>query len=137
MGSLKRHKHFSSQVTYPMFPYGSYADVGGETDFPHRAGMATSAYESMAQTKFPKCTIKEIRFHVVLNEQTDVSTITLRKNGVDTAITVSVPATTTGWFSATGSVDVAENDLISIGAVFGGIPANDFGFRGGDIVYES
>ena len=124
------------RLIYPHFPFASYADLGGATCFPTRVGLATSAYETSAQTKFPKCTIKEIRFNVFLYEQNAARTITVRKNGVDTAITVSVPATTTGWFSATGTVDVAENDLISIKAVFGGAAAQDFGFRGGEIVFE-
>lgn len=126
-----------TRIIYPHFPFASYADLGGATCFPSRVGLATAAFETTAQTKFPQCTIKEIRFQVTLNEQNADSTVTLRLNGADTAITGTVAATTTGWFAFTGSVAVAENDLVSIKVVFGGAAANDFGFRGGEIVYEA
>ena len=123
-------------VIYPMFVFGSYADVGGGTYYMCRSGLYTSAYESSAQEKFTKCMIKAMRFHVTLNEQNSDSTFTLRKNGVDTDISVTVGAGETGWFEGTGNVEVADGDLICVKCVFGGATAQDFGFRGGVVVCE-
>lgn len=58
--------------------------------------------------------LRDMQLKVPTNTITAASTVTLRKNAVDTALTISVPASTTGSFSnATDAVAVVDGDLCS------------------------
>jgi hypothetical protein len=57
----------------------------------------------------------DMRVYILTNARAVISTVTLRKNGADTALTISLPASTTGLFSnPTNSVHIAENDDLNI-----------------------
>lgn len=59
-------------------------------------------------------TIKNPRVRIWSNNHNATSTWTLQKNGVDTAVVLSVPATTTGEFvDSVNTVDVVAGDLVN------------------------
>ena len=55
----------------------------------------------------------ELIFHIFSNTLTADSVLKVRKNGVDTSITVSVPASTIGYFSDSTNTELftAEDDI--------------------------
>lgn len=58
--------------------------------------------------------LTHLRVNVATNAKAGASSLTLRKNGADTALTVAIPASTTGNFEdLTHSVDVASGDVFS------------------------
>jgi hypothetical protein len=58
-------------------------------------------------------TISDLRANVQLNNASNAGTVHLRKNGVD-VLSVTITASTTGWFTMTGSVTVAPGDIINL-----------------------
>lgn len=97
----------------------SSASIGvGPTGFLVPEGLwgdvTVIALESLGQYVAPKAgTISRIKGKIFANILDDTTTITLRINGVDTALTVTIPAGSTADFTIPGSVAVAEDDLIS------------------------
>ncbi len=73
-------------------------------------------------------TVSTLTVVVSNNSQTTETTVTLTKNGGLTAITVSIPAGTTGEFTATGSVSYVSGDTFDLRAdsVVGSNGSNDF-----------
>lgn len=102
--------------------YSRYRDgsfIGGTADWPI---CGAPPFTTEAQTKLPIAgTWKNGAIQVAFNNNGSPSSVTLRVNGVDSALAISVPASTTGWIEATG-VDVATvaNDLVAWRYVPGG-----------------
>lgn len=66
--------------------------------------------EANSQTRFPKS--KVVAMSGYISAYTGASVMTLRKNGADTGITLTVSAT--GQFHVTGDIDFAAGDLASV-----------------------
>lgn len=63
------------------------------------------ATETGANVLLPKGTVTKISIRVSTNTIGEPVVVTLRKNAASTPIVISIPANTTGLFTATGSVD--------------------------------
>lgn len=98
---------------------------------------SSSGTEANRQTRFRTAgLLSNVSYQVITNDRPGTSTIKVRKGGVDTALVVSVPATTTGTFSENSlSVAVAAGDLIAGQLVAGGGGVNTIAFRTGHIVF--
>ena len=68
--------------------------------------------ETNAQQPFPTSTVTFAAIWITNNTLDQDATFTLRKNGAGTAMTVTIPAGNTGEFTATGSILVADGDLL-------------------------
>ncbi|MCV0398544.1 MAG: hypothetical protein K5785_00960 [Nitrosarchaeum sp.] len=98
---------------------------------------AAQTSESNAYSPAPYAgTAKKIIFKPIFNNSAVGSaTVTLRKNGVDTALTVTVPAGSTTIQSLETDVELAEGDLLTIEVT--GISGHDGSMRGkGWIIFE-
>ena len=54
------------------------------------------------------------KLHLFFNNLTQDATFTLRKNGANTSMTITIPAGQTGFFTSTSSVSILTNDLCNI-----------------------
>lgn len=71
--------------------------------------------ENYCQTPMPACIVTNMKVNIYSpNAVTSNTVFTLMKNGVATALVITVGSAATGWFSATGSVAYAEGDLIDV-----------------------
>lgn len=76
-------------------------------------------------------TLSKLYIAVSANSYTGAATLTLRKNGVDTGLTVSITAATTGYFQdTTNSVTVADGDYLTLSLVGGTANTMTFGTVG-------
>ncbi len=76
--------------------------------------------ENYCQTPMPACVVTNMKVNIYSpNAVTSNTVFTLMKNGVATAIVITVGSGATGWFSTTGSVTYAEGDLIDVKIVTG------------------
>jgi hypothetical protein len=98
-------------------------------------GAYNALNEALTQVKMPKCTITRLRVVININGQNSAGTITLRKNGVSQALAVTLPATTTGTFEATGAISFVDGDLLSIQAVLGGTAGQGIGILRVELSY--
>jgi hypothetical protein len=81
-------------------------------------------------------TYSNFSVNVTANARPGTSTVTLRKGGVDTLLTLNVPATTTGTFADDiDTVSVAVGDLICGELVAGGGGVDNISFRTGHVVF--
>jgi len=86
-----------------------YTSVGGSR------GVATAGAESSVQQPVAAGTLRRLQIQMRTNTSGSASTVTLRVNGVDTAMAVTIPANQTGLFEdATTSVGVQDGDLVSL-----------------------
>ena len=70
-------------------------------------------------------TISHLYFRAVSNSTNGDSTVTVRKNNVDTSLTVTIPAGTNGTFTdLIHTVSVAPGDVLSYKSVSGGASGN-------------
>lgn len=85
------------------------------------AVAGTTTTEAHAQCRIGTAgTVKNLCVHVGSNNISNNSTVTLRKGAADTALTVSITASTTGFFEDTSnSVSVADGDLLNYSIVTG------------------
>jgi len=60
------------------------------------------------------CTLKKLYVNVVANSGNGNAIFTVRKNGADTALTLTVGAEQTGVFSVTADVSVSNGDLLAL-----------------------
>ncbi len=89
------------------------ADSTAEFSAPFSAQLLAIA-EDQRQTVMPvACTAKNIVIEIDANTNADATVFTLRVNGADTALTVSVAAGTSGTFVFDADVSIAEEDLVS------------------------
>jgi len=94
------------------------------------------ASEAIAQYKMPKSTVKKIKVYISSNTLTSNSTITLRKNGVNTSLTFVIESEQTGWIEATDEVLFDENDLLSVSVALGADGEQSIDFEVGLIEYK-
>jgi hypothetical protein len=96
--------------TYTVSVAGTYyAFLGGTS--------AQALTEAQSKIKFGIAdhNANNMRVYVITNARAVISTVTLRKNGADTALMVSIPASTTGHFSnPTNSVPIAVDDDLNL-----------------------
>jgi len=124
----------TKEIVIPMF--NGSTPAGGQTAYFNYWGGYASGYESSAQLKVIAGTITKLRINITANDLNSDSTITLRKNGADTSITGTITAGETGQLEFTGSVSVADGDLISVEIVIGGNSSQSLSIRGGSVVME-
>ena len=75
--------------------------------------------EADVQDTVQNCVMSRLMVRVSANTRT-ATTVTLRKNGADTAVTLSIGASSTGLFEdTTNSAQFFDDDLASIGWTFG------------------
>lgn len=74
----------------------------------------TLSSEVASQTPSPPCTFQEMKVRIRGNTMIDNTVFTLRVNGVNTALTLTVPAGANGTFTVQASVSVADNDLVCL-----------------------
>lgn len=90
---------------------GGYCQVsitGGGTRYFHIGGATAYQTENLSQGAMPACTVIGIKANVV-SVPAGTHYVYLRRNG-QTVMTLTI--TSTGIFSTTGSVSVADNDLL-------------------------
>lgn len=98
--------------------------VGG-FDHTNTSEGAARAYLNLAGT------LSKLYISVSSNSYTGAATLTLRKNGADTGLTVSITAATTGIFQdTTHSVTVADGDYLTLSIVGGTANTMTFGTVG-------
>lgn len=119
----------TSDVWIPFFVGGLFAT--NQTIYSN--WDAVSGVQVNTQTPFPACTIKAFKLNCSSNSANNAVTINVLSGAV-VLFSVSIPASTTGIFTATGSSLIALNSLISIQVV---IPAggSSIGLRGGLLNY--
>lgn len=104
-------------VTESAVAYSYTASVEA-TYYAFLAGTSAQALtEAWSKIKFgmDDYNANSMRLYVITNARAVISTVTLRKNGADTALTVSIPASTTGQFSDTvNSVTVTTDDELNL-----------------------
>jgi hypothetical protein len=93
----------------------------GVTRFFSPNGTAVFSVESQASIQVPfACTVRNLGVDVSTNAATASSTVDVRINSASSAVTLSVPAGSTGIFEdTTNSASVAANDTLSIRVVSG------------------
>jgi len=105
----------SSTTPFQLWNYlnASYVNWTTKLYYPLLDWFGGSATEANTQTLARAGTIKNLRINVVANTFNAALVIKLRKNGVDTALTVSIPANTIGTFSdTTHAIAFAVTDLM-------------------------
>lgn len=96
----------------------------GVTRYFQFSGKGTNrSDEASSQTKIVSYSgiFSQLKHHVGTNSCDGDSTVTLRKNGGNGNSTVTLTASTTGWFEDTTHTDsIAVNDLVNLALVTGG-----------------
>lgn len=92
--------------------------------FHNPTGALAAANEALTQIKMTKSLFTRLRVYVIPNTLNGTCVITVRKNGVNTALTLTVTAATTGYFEITGAVPFNDGDLLSVQGVLAGSSGN-------------
>jgi hypothetical protein len=121
-------------IPFPILP--STTPAGAQTIYCAYHGGYSSGYESSAQVPMPKCRIKRVTINIGSNTLNSASTLTLRKNGASTGVTITIGAGQTGQLSVNCDVQFNEGDLLSIEIVLGGTSGQGLGIRGGVVWLE-
>jgi hypothetical protein len=119
----------AKRIPFPIL--SSVTTAGAQTIYCAYHGSYSSWYESSAQVPMPKCKVKRITINIISNTLNSASTLTLRKNGTSTGVTITINAGQTGQLYVDCDVQFNEGDLLSIGIVVGGTDAQELGIRGG------
>lgn len=95
------------------------------TDYFMQIGGTTIEADTDTQTKnkfyITDYAASKMRLHLTTNTVASTSSFTFRKNGADTALTISIPASTTGAFEdTTHSVSISNGDDINYKLAAGG-----------------
>ena len=96
---------------------GSGVDNGieandNEFDSPNQNALNT--VEAARQVTMPQCILRRITIHIFLNDNDQASTYTIFLNGnEDTSFQASIGIGLTGVFAATGSISLAQDDLLT------------------------
>jgi len=122
------------RIPFPILP--SITPAGAQTIYCAYHGSYSSGYESSAQVPMPKCKIKKVTINIRSNNLNSASTLTLRKNGASTGVTITIDAGQTGQLSVNCDVQFNEGDLLSIEIVLGGTSGQGLGIRGGVVWLE-
>lgn len=75
--------------------------------------------ESVAKVPFPAGTLKSLKINVISNtmDALGLFTVTIRKNGANTALTLNIGESDLGLFTIDTDVSVAENDFIDVALI--------------------
>jgi hypothetical protein len=121
----------AKRIPFPILP--SVTPAGNQTIYCAYHGSYSSAYETSAQVPMPKCKVKKVTINIGIGSNTlnSASTLTLRKNGASTGVTITIGAGQTGQLSVNCDVQFNEGDLLSIEIVLGGNASQGLGIRGG------
>lgn len=112
----------------------AYAD--GQTGYcgPPMIDLVTT--ESYTQQIMGACNITDLKVNVSANNVTSNTRVILRQNGVSVML-ATVTASTTGWFTATGNISIAEGDLIDIQVIIPSVAgARSITFQSITIFYQ-
>lgn len=115
------------------------ATIGTSTGAFITPGNTTVASDSFRQSPMPPCVVRNLRVNLMsTSPAAGTVVITVRKNGADTAITITIPAgTTTAVLSdLTHSVVYVEGDRLSIG-ITNNDASNTFAIAGSVITLEA
>ena len=112
------------------------SDIEGDTTI-YMASFGFRSTEAHAQTRMPNCKVRAINIYVSVNTTLGVSTVTLRKNGIATALTFTIGVGATGWFRGTDGIDFADGDLLSVQIVVGSNSAKIISLGGGCVEVQS
>lgn len=109
----------------------------GTEDHDLVGGPDNAAIDANAETVCPvRGTIRNLRVRVTANTANTNSSVTLRKNGVDSALSAVILTLTNGTFSdLVDSVDVEPGDLLLMRVVVGGA-AQTIKLHGWSLVLE-
>lgn len=99
--------------------------VGGQTGY--FASWGSYSARDGAESRFPKCRAIALNMNVTTNTLNSESTFEIIKNGEGTGIIVTYATEEIGRKRATGEVEIADGDLITIEGVLGG--------NGGQAIY--
>ena len=117
---------YTGTETITIFQNGSTTALTTGTLYQSVAGYGTNTTtESQMQLKIPKAgTLKNPVVRITSNTRTTASTFTLRKNGVDTAMVVTIPIATSGTFKdTTNFISIAADDLVCYKVIVSGTGA--------------
>lgn len=117
---------YTGTETITILQNGSTTALTTGTLYESIAGFGTNtATESQMQLKIPKAGyLKNPVVRISANTRSAASTFTLRKNSVDTAMVVTIPASTTGTFKdTTNFISIAANDLVCYKTIVSGTGA--------------
>ncbi len=102
----------SGKVVFGMMLQGA---LGNVVSWYHVQGPYAFSSEAEVQTPLCAGTLKKFVINVIANPYTEGSVvITIRKNGADTALTLTVGFGDTGIYTIASDVAVADNDLIAV-----------------------
>lgn len=81
---------------------------------PIPVGASSALTQAQAQTRMPMpINVRNVQFFVSANTRSDSTVAIMQRNGVDTGVSVTIPAGSTGWFSSTSSIAMGEGDLLN------------------------
>ena len=125
-------KGLTPRVLFPICLGGSTSYARNQTGYMCYHGFYSN--ENMAKTKFPAGIAKKINLEVSFNSVSDPTVVTLRKNGEDTALTFTIPASTTGVFTATDGVLIGDGDSLNFEIAIGvGKASENIIFKSGTV----
>ena len=104
--------HFGEHQRINLFGYFNQFQTSGLTRYISLNGEDQVVLEAEAQTPIIAGLFTEIKVRCGANTANFNTTITLRVNGVNTLLTVTIGPAATGTFIARANVPVAENDLV-------------------------
>lgn len=100
--------------------FDSNIGPGGTRYLPLAGSQTDSGTESNVQYSTHAGSAISYKVRIATNGTSSASTITLRKNGANTALSISIPASSVGTFTATGNVAYATDDTVSGICINGG-----------------
>lgn len=80
--------------------------------------------------------VTKMQIQVISNSLSGASTLTLRKNETDTALSISIAAGQTGLLTATGSIPYTAGDRLDFHLVTGGLAVESIDIVSISVVYE-
>lgn len=102
-----------------MMSFASGAGLAGNQTG-YLAEWGSYSVESSAQTRMPACTLKRLTLNVSSNTIAGDTVYTVRKNGVDTGLTLTFGNAESGRKTIATDVSFSDGDLMSLEAVIGG-----------------
>lgn len=118
VGSLAMTTTHTGQVSDIWIQVPNSISAGATWYFPiiTTSNASSGIYLSIAPNQLAlryNATLSTPQAYVITNTLTVDQVWTLMVNGIASAVTLTVPATTTGWITGTGSTDVISTDLLA------------------------
>lgn len=106
----------SKGFSYITIGYFAYTINNASTEiFYSGGGMFPSTAGAVGEIALPQaCTISSLKVRVTGNTRSSATTVKVQKNGVDTALSVSIPASTNGIFTDSDSFTCVADDIIRV-----------------------